>query len=144
MKSWPGRQALFEFLPSARKSGTRSALAARRSGYEEGDASESFALAEYATELADDIVVVTDGNRPLAALVPLKNVHRESLALSTHPEFMKLVKRSRKEFDLGKTVSLDEMRSRVRRMRSPNTASQPPEDTRRRKSAEPRSRARRG
>lgn len=45
-------------------------------------------LAQYATELADEILVVMDGNRPLAGLVPLKNIDRESLALSTHPEFM--------------------------------------------------------
>ena len=104
----------------------------------------SRSLAEYATELTDQIVVVTDGDRPLAALVPLKNVDRESLALSTHPEFMKLINRSRTDFKLGKTVSLNEMRSRVRRMRSPNTALQPPAGTRRRKKVTRRRRARRG
>lgn len=104
----------------------------------------SRSLAEYATELADDIVVVTDGNRPLAALVPLRSIDREALALSMHPEFMKLIKGSRREFALGKVVSLDEMRSRVHRMRSPNTALQPSAGKGRRKGAAPRRRARRG
>ena len=74
-------------------------------------------LAQYASELKDEIVVVTEGKRAVAALVPLKNVDRESLALSTHPEFMKLVKRARAEFAAGRTVSLQEMRARARRLR---------------------------
>ena len=104
----------------------------------------SRSLAQYASELEDDIVIVTEGNRPLAALVPLKNVDRESLALSTHPEFLKLVSRGRRDFALGKVVSLAEMRSRVGRMRSPNSALQPPAGTGRRKKAVAKRRARRG
>jgi len=50
-------------------------------------AQASQSLAKYAAELKNDIVVVTKGRRAVAALVPLKNVDRESLALSTHPEF---------------------------------------------------------
>ena len=38
-------------------------------------------LAQYASEVKDEIVVVTKGRRAVAALVPLKNVDRESLAL---------------------------------------------------------------
>ena len=76
-------------------------------------------LAQYASELKDDIVVVTQGRRPVAALVPLKNVDRESLALSTHPAFMNLMRRARAEFVAGRTVSLEGMRARVQRMRPP-------------------------
>jgi antitoxin (DNA-binding transcriptional repressor) of toxin-antitoxin stability system len=76
-----------------------------------GQASRS--LGEYAAELEDEIVVVTKGRRPVAALVPLKNVDRESLALSTHPGFLKLIQRARAEVAGGKTLSLDEMRRRV-------------------------------
>jgi antitoxin (DNA-binding transcriptional repressor) of toxin-antitoxin stability system len=88
-------------------------------------------LAQYALELKDEIVVVTKGRRAVAALVPLKNVDRESLALSTHPEFMKLVKRARAEFGAGKTVSLEEMQARVQRAHSPNRRLQPPAPKRR-------------
>lgn len=82
-------------------------------------------LAHYASELKNEIVVVTKGKRAVAALVPLRNVDRESLALSTHPEFMKLIRRARAEFRAGKTVSLEEMRARVRVSRSPNRRLQP-------------------
>lgn len=88
-----------------------------------GRASRS--LGEYAAELEDEIVVVTKGSRAVAALVPLKNVDRESLALSTHPEFLKLVKRARIEIAAGKTLSLDEMRRRVLRRGSANKRLQP-------------------
>ena len=79
-------------------------------------------LAQYASELMDDILVVTEGNRPLAALIPLKNIDRESLALSTDPEFLKLMQRARSDFDAGKTMSQDQVRTRVRRMRAPGSA----------------------
>ena len=42
-------------------------------------------LAEYARELKDDILVVKDASGPVAAVVPLKAVDEESLALSAHP-----------------------------------------------------------
>ena len=75
--------------------------------------SASRSLAEYAKELDDQIVVVTDRNKPVAAVVPLKNVDRESLALSSHPEFLKIIAKSRRQFAAGKTLSLEEMRRAV-------------------------------
>ena len=75
-------------------------------------------LAEYASELNGDIVVVTKGNRPLAALVPLRNVDGESLVLSSHPEFLKLMTRARREIATGKSLSLQDMRDRVLGRRS--------------------------
>lgn len=82
-------------------------------------------LAEYAGELNDDIVVVLEGDEPLAALVPLKNVDRESLALSVHPEFLDLIARARDEFAEGRTLSLAEMREAVRSRRKANKRIQP-------------------
>jgi hypothetical protein len=73
-----------------------------------GQASRS--LGAYASELEDEIVVVTQGARLLAALVPLRDVDKESLALSTHPGFLKLVRRARAEIAAGKTLSLKEVR----------------------------------
>ena len=73
----------------------------------------SRSLAEYAAELDDDIVVLTERNRPVAAIVPLRNVDKESLALSTHPGFLALIERSRREVAAGKTLSLEEMRAAV-------------------------------
>jgi antitoxin (DNA-binding transcriptional repressor) of toxin-antitoxin stability system len=82
-------------------------------------------LAEYAAGLGDEIVVVTDRNRAVAAIVPLKNVDRESIALSGHPEFLRLIARSRADFAAGRTLSLDEMRHAVLPARSPNRRMQP-------------------
>ena len=70
-------------------------------------------LDEYARELNEDIVVLTEGNRPVAAIVPLKGVDRESLALSAHPEFMDLIAHSRAEFAGGHTLFLEEMKRAV-------------------------------
>jgi PHD/YefM family antitoxin component YafN of YafNO toxin-antitoxin module len=79
-------------------------------------------LAEYARELNDDILVLTDANRPVAAIVPLKAVDRESLALSAHPEFLELIERSRAQFAAGQTLSLDEMKEAVLPKRKANKA----------------------
>ena len=76
-------------------------------------ASASRSLAEYAKELDDQIVVVTDRNKPVAGVVPLKNVDRESLALSSHPEFLEIIAKSRRQFAAGKTLSLEGMRRAV-------------------------------
>ena len=82
-------------------------------------------LADYIADLSDETVVLTEGNRAVAAIVPLKNVDRESLALSQHPEFLELIARSRADFAAGRTISLDEMSHRVLPKRSPNKRKQP-------------------
>ncbi len=76
-------------------------------------------LAEYARELNDEIVILADAKRPVAAIVPLKSVDRESLALSAHPEFLELMERSRAQFATGQTLSLEEMKEAVLPKRKP-------------------------
>jgi antitoxin (DNA-binding transcriptional repressor) of toxin-antitoxin stability system len=71
----------------------------------------SRSLAEYASELDDEVVLLTRRNRPVAAIVPLRNVDRETLALSTHPGFLALIERSRREVAAGKTLSFAQMRA---------------------------------
>ena len=83
-------------------------------------ASASRSLAEYAKELDDQIVVVIERNKPVAAVVPLRNVDRESLALSSHPEFLEIIAKSRRQFATGKTLSLEEMRRAVLPRRTAN------------------------
>jgi antitoxin (DNA-binding transcriptional repressor) of toxin-antitoxin stability system len=83
-------------------------------------------LAHYASNLGDEIIVLTEGNRPIAAIVPLKNVDRESLALSQHPEFLQIISRSRAELAAGRRLSLAEMRAAVLPRRSPDKRMQPP------------------
>ena len=69
----------------------------------------SRSLAEYADELDDEIVVLTKKNRPVAAIVPLRNVDSESLSLSTSPKFLRLIRRSRADFAAGRKRSLQEV-----------------------------------
>lgn len=82
-------------------------------------------LADYVADLRDESVVLTEGNRAIAAIVPLKNVDRESLALSQHPEFLELIARSRADFAAGRTITIDEMRHRVLPKRSSNKRMKP-------------------
>jgi hypothetical protein len=49
----------------------------------------------------------------MAAIVPLKGLNKESLALSPHPEFLDLIARSRTEFVAGQKLSLDEIKRAV-------------------------------
>ena len=89
-------------------------------------AQASRSLAKYAAELKDEIMVVTQGRRAVAALVPLKNVDRETLALSAHPGFLALVGKARAEISGGRVLSLPEMRARVlKRKRASHKSSQP-------------------
>ena len=100
----------------------------------------SRSLAEYASELDDDIVLVTGRNRPIAAVVSLKNVDREVLALSRSPQFLKIIEQSRRDFAAGRSRSLAEVRDLFGLRRRANQRSSRPRP--RRGSAEP-ARARR-
>ncbi len=73
----------------------------------------SKSLAEYAGELNGDIVVLTSGNKPVAALVPLKDLDRESWSLSTNEAFLEMIEQARTEFRDGKTLSFEEMKRAV-------------------------------
>ena len=55
----------------------------------------------------EETLVFTKKKRPVAALVSLKKVDRESLALSTNPQFLRIIETARKEIRAGKTVSLE-------------------------------------
>jgi antitoxin (DNA-binding transcriptional repressor) of toxin-antitoxin stability system len=70
-------------------------------------------LAEYTSRLRGQVVVLTRRRRPVAALVSLRNVDRETLTLSGHPEFLALIRRARREFATGRKLSLAEMKRAV-------------------------------
>jgi hypothetical protein len=70
-------------------------------------------LAEYAAEFGDEIVVLTAHQQPVAAVVSLKGVDRESLALATNAEFLALIERARREAASGRTFTAEEMRRAV-------------------------------
>ena len=70
-------------------------------------------LAEYANEIGDEIVVLTADNEPVAAIVSLKHIDTESLALSTNPDFLEIIEQARSEIAAGHIMSLDEMKRAV-------------------------------
>jgi len=70
-------------------------------------------LADYTRELNGEILLVNDAKGPVAAIVPLKAADRESIALSAHPEFLKVIARSRAKFEAGQTLTLEEMRKAI-------------------------------
>jgi antitoxin (DNA-binding transcriptional repressor) of toxin-antitoxin stability system len=70
----------------------------------------SRSLAEYAADLGNEIVLLTERGKAVAAIVPLKGADRETLVLSGHPEFLDIIERSRAEFREGHTVSLEAMK----------------------------------
>ena len=82
-------------------------------------------LADYAAELGDEIMVLTDRDRPVAAIVPLRRADQESLALSNHPEFLGIIAQSRADVRAGRTVSLTSMKRRFQPLQSPDRRLQP-------------------
>ena len=70
-------------------------------------------LSEYAGELGDEVIVLTSHQKPVAAIVSLKNVDKESLSLSMNPEFLDIIEQARKEFKSGKKLSLEEVKREV-------------------------------
>ena len=67
-------------------------------------------LAEYAANLGSESIVITSRNKPVAALVSLKGVDRESLSLSLNPAFMKIIRRARAEVRRGEVYSLERVK----------------------------------
>jgi hypothetical protein len=88
-------------------------------------------LAEYAADLRDEIVVLTERNRVVAAIVPLKKTDRESVVLSGHPEFLEIIERSRAEFRSGRVTSLEAMKNELKVRQSSNKRVQPTKARRR-------------
>jgi PHD/YefM family antitoxin component YafN of YafNO toxin-antitoxin module len=67
-------------------------------------------LSAYAHDLGEEPVILTVDDEPVAALVSLKNVDRESLVLSTSPAFLRLMQAAREELARGDSVSLEEIK----------------------------------
>jgi antitoxin (DNA-binding transcriptional repressor) of toxin-antitoxin stability system len=99
-------------------------------------------LAEYAADLGDEIVVLTERNRAVAAIVPLRKTDPESVALSGHPEFLKIIERSRADLRSGRVVSLEAMKNELKVQQSPPKKRSQPTKARRRPATKRRSRPR--
>jgi antitoxin (DNA-binding transcriptional repressor) of toxin-antitoxin stability system len=78
---------------------------------EMADARES--LATYAARTEDFPVIVTDQGRPIAALLALENTDAETASLSSNPQFIALIERSRKHQAECGGIPSQEMRRRL-------------------------------
>lgn len=58
-------------------------------------------------------VIFTVAGRPVAALVPIENTDLETAALSSYPQFLALIERSRARHKAEGGISSDEMRRRL-------------------------------
>ena len=67
-------------------------------------------LADYTAELDSESIVITSNEKPVAALVSLKGMDRESVALSLSPDFARIIRRARSEAKRGRVLSLDEVK----------------------------------
>lgn len=85
---------------------------------------------EAAETSREETLVFTEKKRPVAALVSLRRVDRESLALSTNPEFLKIIESARREIRAGKTTSLEALERKFG-MAAPNKRMERTRKTRR-------------
>lgn len=69
-------------------------------------------LGEYAAQIDGGPVIITSQGQPIAALVPIENADMETVALSTNPQFMELIERSRARVQAEGGISREEMRRR--------------------------------
>jgi len=56
-------------------------------------------LRDYARDAQKEPVIVTEHGRPIAALMPVTNADSETVGLSTNPQFLQLIERSRRRQD---------------------------------------------
>jgi antitoxin (DNA-binding transcriptional repressor) of toxin-antitoxin stability system len=69
-------------------------------------------LAEYTADIDSGPVIVTSHGLPVAALVAIDNADMETVALSTNPQFIELIERSRAHVRAEGGISSEEMRRR--------------------------------
>ena len=70
-------------------------------------------LAEYARDVSKEPVILTVRGKPIAALVSIENADLETITLSTHPQFIALIERSRARQRAEGGISSAEMRRRL-------------------------------
>lgn len=70
-------------------------------------------LAEYARQVDAGPIVVTAEGRPIVAVFSIENADLETISLSTNPQFLALIQRSRSRQESEGGISSDEMRRRL-------------------------------
>ncbi len=67
-------------------------------------------LAEYAQKADLGPIVITADGQPLAVIIDAEAIDLEALSLSTNPQFLNLIEKSRKHQEKEGGISSDEMR----------------------------------
>ncbi len=70
-------------------------------------------LADYIEGVHSEPLVITDHGTPTAVILPLVGTDLETLSLSTNPDFIALIERSRSRIRQEGGISAAEMRRRV-------------------------------
>jgi PHD/YefM family antitoxin component YafN of YafNO toxin-antitoxin module len=70
-------------------------------------------LSEYAEKARKDPVIVLRNGKPFAAVVSIRNVDEETLALGTNRKFLKIIKRSKARVKKEGAVPAAELRRRL-------------------------------
>ena len=73
----------------------------------------SKSLANYTAELNSETLLITSGGEPVAALVPVKGMDQESLALSLSPKFAQIIRRARSEAKKGRVFSMKDVKAEM-------------------------------
>jgi PHD/YefM family antitoxin component YafN of YafNO toxin-antitoxin module len=67
-------------------------------------------LAEYARNLSDQPILITEAGRAVAALLPVDDEDLDALALSTNPRFIAILETARAERRAGRSLSSEDVR----------------------------------
>jgi len=70
-------------------------------------------LAEYAQQVDARPVVVTIKGQPVVVVLAIENADLETISLSTNPQFLAIIERSRARQESEGGISSDEMRHRL-------------------------------
>ena len=70
-------------------------------------------LKAYARDVSKEPMIVTIEGKPVAALVAIDNADLETVTLSTHPQFLALIERSRARQKSEGGISSKELRRRL-------------------------------
>jgi prevent-host-death family protein len=70
-------------------------------------------LSQYVQQVSRGPLILTVGGKPVAALVSVENADLETMSLSTNPQFLDLIERSRARQSAEGGISSAEMRRRL-------------------------------
>ena len=66
-------------------------------------------LSQYARALDQEPLVLTDGDQPIAALMPIEDADLETIALGSNPKFLALLEQARTQPRAGAGLTTEEV-----------------------------------